>query len=124
GRLFQRGNDRCAAARYEVRCRTHQLRRIRLDSAKISTGISMLDPDIAVLPPAEGFQSLPKRDDTRQHFGVVLGVSVQERDASHALALLRARRNWPCCCAAEQRDEVAALHSITSSARSRNASGI
>src|SRR5262249_3977109 len=38
---------------------------------------------------------------------------------------LRARRNRPCSRrAAEQRDELAALHSITSSARSRNDSGI
>src|SRR5262249_7975265 len=85
----------------------------------------MLDPDIAVLPPAEGFQSLPKRDDTRQHFGVVLGVSVQERDASHALALLRARRERPRYSrAAEQRDERAPLHhSITSSARPSSIGG-
>ena len=70
----------------------------------------MLDLDIAVLRPAEGFQSLPKRDDTRQHFGVVLGVYVQERDASHALRLLRARRERPRYRpAAEQRDELAAF---------------
>src|SRR4029077_8602798 len=78
----------------------------------------MLDLDTAVLRPAEGFQSLPKRDDTRQHFGVVLGVYVQERDASHALRLLRARRERPRGRRApEQRDESAAPHSITSSAR-------
>src|SRR5262249_37967669 len=38
--------------------------------------------------------------------------------------LLRARRERPRGRAAEQRDELAAPHSITSSARSRNASGI
>ena len=70
----------------------------------------MLDPDVAVLGPAEGFQSLAKRGDARQHFGVVLGVSVQERDASHALRLLRARRKRRRSCSAEQRDEVAAPH--------------
>src|SRR5262249_1982281 len=45
-------------------------------------------------------------------------------DASHALALLRARRQRPRRRAAEKRDERAPLHSITSSARSRNDSGI
>jgi hypothetical protein len=76
----------------------------------------MLDLDIAVLRPAEGFQSLPKRDDTRKHFGVVLGVYVQERDASHALRLLRARRERPCRRrTAKERDKLAALHLITSS---------
>ena len=40
-----------------------------------------------------------------------------DSDAPHPLALLRARRERPRGCrAAEQRDEVAALHSITSSA--------
>src|SRR5262249_60951079 len=42
----------------------------------------------------------------------------------HALALLRARRERPCCrSAAEQCDELAALHSITSSARASNVAG-
>ena len=71
----------------------------------------MLDSDIAVLRPAEGFQSLPKRDDTWQHFGVVLGVYMQERDASHALRLLRARRERPRDRrAAEKGDELTPLH--------------
>src|SRR5262249_280111 len=38
--------------------------------------------------------------------------------------LLRARRERPRRCAAEQRDELAALHSITSSASERSLSGI
>ena len=67
----------------------------------------MLDLDITVLRPAEGFQSLPKRDDTRQHFGVVLGVYVQERDTSHALGLLPAHRERPRCRTAEKHDELA-----------------
>src|SRR5215471_5585628 len=49
-------------------------------------------------------------------------------DVSHVrgfAGLLRARRERPRCRrAAEQRDELAPLHSITSSARRRNASGI
>src|SRR5262245_28315546 len=52
----------------------------------------------------------------------------QHADSPHPLRLLRARRERPPCCAAEQRDELAAFHarahSITSSARSRNDSGI
>src|SRR5262245_43739029 len=34
--------------------------------------------------------------------------------------LLRTRRERPCGCAADQRDELAASHSITSSARAKN----
>src|SRR5262249_15047845 len=43
--------------------------------------------------------------------------AVEEANRRHG-RLLCARRKWPgCCCTAEQRDELAALHSITSSAR-------
>src|SRR5215831_15249779 len=48
----------------------------------------------------------------------------ENADTSHPLALLSARRERPCSRAADQRDERAALHSITSSARSRSDSGI
>src|SRR5262249_46333504 len=41
--------------------------------------------------------------------------AVEEPDHRHR-RLLRARRERPCGCAAEQRDELAAFHSITSSA--------
>src|SRR5215471_11421408 len=63
GRLFQCGNNWRAAADDDVRCRTHHLRRVGFDSAQISTGISMLDLDIAVLGPAEGLEPLAKRND-------------------------------------------------------------
>ena len=49
----------------------------------------MLDSDIAVLRPAERSESLPKRSDARHYFRIVLGVWMQERDATHALARLR-----------------------------------
>src|SRR5262249_10967025 len=54
-----------------------------------------------------------------------LGPSHQHADASYALGLLRARRQWPRRRrAAEQRDELAApYHSITSSARASSVSG-
>jgi hypothetical protein len=38
--------------------------------------------------------------------------------------LLRARRERPCRCAAEHHDELAPLHSITSSARASKVGGI
>src|SRR5215831_15391062 len=47
----------------------------------------------------------------------------QEPDHRH-LRLLRARRQRPRCSAAEQRDELVALHSITSSARASSSGGI
>src|SRR5262245_31683270 len=54
---------------------------------------------------------------------IVLGKGCQHADASHPLALLRARRERPRSRAAEQRDELAALHSTTSSARADKSGG-
>jgi hypothetical protein len=51
GCLFQRGHNHRAAADDKVRCRTYQPGRVGLDSAQISTVISMIDSDIAVLRP-------------------------------------------------------------------------
>jgi hypothetical protein len=52
---------------------------------------------------------------------VELIIIVQETNPSHSFGLLRPRRERPGSCgAAEQRDELAPFHSITSSARSRN----
>src|SRR5262245_4956059 len=48
--------------------------------------------------------------------------AVEEPDHRHC-RLLRARRERPCRRAAEQRDELAPSHSITSSARGSNAGG-
>ena len=48
---------------------------------------------------------------------------MEEHDAPHAFGVLRARRERPRYRAAEQRDERAAVHSITSSARRRIAVG-
>src|SRR5262249_34944021 len=56
-------------------------------------------------------------------FGVALREHTQEPDPSHSLAWLRARRERTCCHAAEQRDEIAPPHSITSSARPSSCGG-
>ncbi len=50
-------------------------------------------------------------------FQVALGIAHQHTDSSHPIRLLRACCKRPRNRSAEQRDEVAALHSITSSAR-------
>ena len=55
---------------------------------------------------------------------IVRARGQEHADAPHPLALLRARRERPRCCrAAEQRDELAALHSITSSAMASSDGG-
>src|SRR5215831_1148541 len=77
----------------------------------------MLDPNVAVLHPSERLMSLSERIDAGFYFWIVLGECMQEHNAPHPLRL-RPRRERPHGrCAAEQRYELPAVHSITSSAR-------
>src|SRR5262249_12368895 len=60
----------------------------------------------------------------RMPFGIPLrSAARQETDPTHLIGLLRASRERPHHRAAEQRDEIAALHSITSSARASSVGG-
>src|SRR5258705_13092401 len=111
GRLFQCCGDWRPASDDEAGCRMHQLRRVGSDSAKVSAGISVLNSNIAVLGPPERLEPLPKRNDAGQHFGIVLGVWMEERNTTHAHRLLGARRERPReGRGAEKRDELAPLH--------------
>ena len=89
-RLFQCCDDWRPASDDDVRCRMHQLRRVRSDSAQVSAGISMLNSDIAVLGPPERLEPLPKRSDPGYRFGIILKVWIKARNATHARRLLRA----------------------------------
>src|SRR5262249_49691130 len=76
---------------------------------------AILDDEVATFDPAEDVQPLPKGGDP-----IAMGRKrsrAQEPDGRWLRRLLRARREWPRNSrAAEQRDELAASHSITSSA--------
>src|SRR5262249_4698053 len=83
---------------------------------------AILDRDVAAFDPAEFAQPLHKGGDRladHRRRG-----PAKEPDSWQLARLLRARREWPCRRAADQRDELAPFHSITSSARRRNDSGI
>src|SRR5215831_8748314 len=83
----------------------------------------MLDPNVAVLHPSERLKSLSERIDAGFYFWIVLGECMQEHNAPHPLRL-RPRRERPHGrCAAEQRYELPAVHSITSSARASSVGG-
>jgi hypothetical protein len=56
-----------------------------------------------------------RRDGIFPH-GVVLVTRHEDAEAPHAVALLRVRCEWPRRRAAEERDELAAFHSMISSA--------
>src|SRR5262249_12997554 len=70
--------------------------------------------------PAQLPQSFQKRGVSRLHLRIVGDMRYQCAYAPYSVRLLRARRERPCeRRSAQQGDELAALHSITSSARSR-----
>src|SRR5262249_53147734 len=76
-----------------------------------------IDAEIAAFRPPEAIEPLTNGGDARLHFGIRFGPTYQNSNPSEEIALLmRARRERPRGCAAEQRDELAPPHSITSSA--------
>src|SRR5262249_19967182 len=82
-----------------------------------------VDPRVVAFRPTELVKSVPECCDMSLCFRVALEMAHQHTDPPHPLALLRPRRERPRRRAAEERDEVAPFHSITSSARARNDSG-
>src|SRR5262249_42012374 len=78
----------------------------------------MFDADVAPFDPSERRESLLKGSDASLVLRIAVGKSVQKGDPAHSSARLRGRRQRPRCRrAAEQRDELAPVHSITPSAR-------
>src|SRR5262249_28743704 len=83
---------------------------------------AVLDRDGTTLDPAEFVQSLHKSSNPLAHGPS--GTHAQEADGRQLSRLLRARRKRPGRRGAEQRDELAAFHSTTSSARASTVAGI
>src|SRR5262249_37217022 len=90
----------------------------------IARGPAGLDLHIAPDGPARLLQALQKYPVARLHYRIVGSKIMEHPHAPHSLALLRARRERPRRRAAENRDERAALHSITLSARASTVVGI
>src|SRR5262249_29385172 len=84
---------------------------------------TIVDPHVAARRPPCFLQPLCERGNTRVPFRIVSSQIDEHTDAPHPLGLLRARRERPRRRAAQQRDELAALHSITSSAATSSLSG-
>src|SRR5215471_15002511 len=82
---------------------------------------AILDRDGATLDPPEFMQSLHK---SRSPGTPTRSVRTQKPNDRQLRCLLRARHERPRRSAAEQRDELAPLHSITSSARASSIGGI
>src|SRR5437016_1714566 len=100
----------------------HALARAR--ARRWTSGVGCGDEWLAVLRPPELLKCLPECREERRSFQVVLGIAHQHADASHALWLLRPRHERPRGRrAAEQRDERATPHSMTSSAATSKPGG-
>src|SRR5262245_579724 len=90
-----------------------------------SRGPTSLDLRIAAVCPTQLLQCLPERRNAGLAFGIVCGYGHKNTDPPHAITLLRPRRERPRGRrAADQRDELAPSHSITSSAMATSLSGI
>jgi hypothetical protein len=101
-----------------------QFRRVSAKVVGIGRGPAGVDPQVAAVGPAQLRQALQKRRHAGLIFRIIRGRGHQHADAPDPLALLRACREWPHGRrASEHRDELAASHSITSSAVASSASG-
>src|SRR5262249_43886450 len=83
-----------------------------------------VSPHIAATTPTQLLQRLLERRDSGLAFSIIRSPVHKHANPPHTLRLLRARRERPRGRAAEEHDEVAAVHSMTSAARRRNDSGI
>src|SRR5689334_15860543 len=68
-------------------------------------------------------KSLKKRSNACLSYCIIGGCTHQHTNPTRSFGLLRGSRQRPRYGAAEQRDELAPLHSITSSARASNVGG-
>src|SRR3954468_20511927 len=81
---------------------------------------NVIDPQVAADGPTRLLQSLQECRDVGLRLGLVRAREHEHTDAPYALGLLPACRERPRSGrAAKQRDELAADHSMTSSARAR-----
>src|SRR5262249_59707230 len=90
----------------------------------LGTAPAIVDAYVAARCPTQFFKCLPERRHIGLRIPIVFGKGRQHADAPHPFALLRPHRERPHGRTAEQRDERAPLHSITSSARASRVGGI
>src|SRR5262249_9271231 len=117
GCLQQCRDGRSRSRQDHIRGERNQFGRISAKAVSVTLTPADVDEHVTADRPARLLHALNERNKAGLSFRVV-GAGVHEHaEAPHALALLRARRQRPHRCAAEQRDELAAPHhSITSSA--------
>ena len=82
-----------------------------------ASGPAIRHQDVAAARPPKVFESISERRDLRLPLRIALGSPRQHADPTRSVGFLSARRYRPGSRAAEQRDELAALHSITKPAQ-------
>src|SRR5262245_39288436 len=83
----------------------------------ITSRPAIIDLHISSNGPPKFLQPLQECANAGLPFSIARGEVHEDSNAPHSARLLRPRRNRPCRRAADQRDELASPHSITSSAR-------
>src|SRR5262249_55193427 len=96
----------------------------RLLPTAIPGGLTIFDCDVTTGRPSQFLDAPLQCRSLLLPFWIIGGSGHQPPDSPHPLALLRARREWPRRRAADERDELAPFHSITSSAPSNIDVGI
>src|SRR5262249_9624066 len=91
--------------------KSNQFGRLLADGVGVGGGPAGVDPHGAADAPARFCQLLQERPRPGLISRIVGSRGKERPDAPHPVTLLRARRERPCRCrAAEERDELAALH--------------
>src|SRR5262245_63877278 len=90
---------------------------------EVAAAPAVVDAYISPDDPAQFAEPLQERCIAGLSFGIVRHPGHKHADAPNTLRLLRARRERPRGRAAEQRDELAPSHSITSPARASSVGG-
>src|SRR5262249_11510540 len=117
-RLQQRRYYRASTSQDDVRRERDQCQRASAKELGIARAPTISETPVAAHAPTQFLQALEDRRVASLSFRSVRAQVHDHANASHPLALLRASRERPCRRrAAKQRDEIAPVHSITSSVR-------
>src|SRR5215813_6365324 len=123
-RLEQRPSGRSASSQDDVGRECNQFRRVSANALGVARAPADVDANVATVGPAQLRQRLRERQDAPLRYRIVHRETHEHTDPPHPLRLLRARRERPRGRrAAQQGDERASFHSITSSARPDSGSG-
>src|SRR5262249_53402037 len=108
----------------DIRGERDQFRRVFAHVVSVAAAPAVVDTDVLADDPTRLLETLRKRRKAGLGLRIVRRHAHQYADPPHPLGLLRPRRERPRRRAADERDDRAALHSITSSARASKVGGM